>query len=523
MPEHLKALLVIMTLATTVFVFAGQSATALAMTTDDFARRRNLWFAITLVAFLAHNFWVYIVAVAWILMYAQLREHNRLAMFYFVLFALPAVSDQISGLGIINHLFTIFYRRLLVLAVLVPAFASLWKQQETVPFGRFLADKMLAGYLVLQFFLMLNSSTFTNALREGVFYQFIDVFLPYYVASRLPRSLPGFREVLMAFVLAATVLCAIGPFESAKHWLLYGSLGNALDISDANVIYLEREDTGLRAMGTAGHAIFLGYLIAVALGFFLYLQDMVERPLVRTVWAGLLTAGLIAPLSRGPWLGAAAMLFMFTVFSASPAMNFAKLAAGGVVVVPALLASPVGNTIIDLLPFVGTIETENVTYRQRLIEVAIGVILDNPLLGAHDYIYSAAMQEMQQGQGIIDIVNSYLWVALGSGLIGLTLYSGFFISSAVGIFKAMRSCSDRRSETYRLGQSLFATLLGILVIIATVSSISVAPIIYWSVAGLGVAYARMVALDSDASKGRSALPTHTPGRRLEGFEAPRAF
>ena len=58
----------------------------------------------------------------------------------------------------------------------------------------------------------------------------------------------------------------------------------------------------------------------------------------------------------------------------------------------------------------------------------------------------------------------------------------------------MRSLADRNDELYLLGQVLFSTLLGILVIIMTVSSISVIPVIYWSVAGLGVAYARMLAL-----------------------------
>jgi len=58
----------------------------------------------------------------------------------------------------------------------------------------------------------------------------------------------------------------------------------------------------------------------------------------------------------------------------------------------------------------------------------------------------------------------------------------------------MRNLPDRSGEPYLLGQALLATLLGILVIIFTVSSITLIPVIYWSVAGLGVAYARMVAL-----------------------------
>jgi hypothetical protein len=52
---------------------------------------------------------------------------------------------------------------------------------------------------------------------------------------------------------------------------------------------------------------------------------------------------------------------------------------------------------------------------------------------------------------------------------------------------------ERGGEHYLLGQALIATLLGILVIIFTASSITVIPVIYWSVAGLGVGYARMLA------------------------------
>lgn len=39
---------------------------------------------------------------------------------------------------------------------------------------------------------------------------------------------------------------------------------------------------------------------------------------------------------------------------------------------------------------------------------------------------------------------------------------------------------------------LLATLTGILVIIFTVSSITFIPVVYWSIAGLGVAYIQMV-------------------------------
>lgn len=508
MPEYLRALVVILVLATAVFAFAKAPACAVASTAGDFERRRNLWFGITLAAFLAHNFWIFIIVAAALLLFALPREPNKLAMFFFLLFAVPAIPDDISGLGVIRYFFTIHYVRLLALAVLLPAFLSLRARPDTERFGQLLPDKLLAGYLILQFLLMLTVSTFTNTLRMGAFYAFIDVFLPYYVASRSLKNLQGFRDALMAFVVAALVLSLIGAFEFAWHWLLYAPLKNALGVIWSLGNYLPRGES-LRALGSTGQPIPLGYVMAVAMGFFLYLRKSVPNPLAWRLGLVALIVGLIAPLSRGPWMGAAAMLLVFIATGPSPALRFAKLGLLGLIVIPVLLVSPAGQTVIDHLPFVGTVDEANVTYRQRLLEISMQVIMQHPFFGAFDYFYSPAMQELKQGGGFIDLVNTYLGIGLSSGLVGLSLFAGFFIAITAGIFKDMRNLADRNGELYLLGQVLFSTLLGILVIIFTVSSITVIPVIYWSVAGLGVAYARMLALAKVPAK---APETARPSR-----------
>src|SRR6266571_2727332 len=491
MPEHLKALVVILVLATVVFAFAKTPACALASTAGDFERRRNLWFGITLAAFLAHNFWIFIIVAAALLLFALPREPNKLAMFFFLLFAVPMLSAEITGLGIINYFFTIDFVRLLTLAVLLPAFLYLRKQPDVEGFGRLLPDKLIAGYIVLSFLLMLSASTFTNTLRYGAFYAFIDIFLPYYVASRSLKNLTAFRDALMAFVVAALILAAIGPFEFARHWLLYASLENALGVnSDIGQYLLRGEGGGLRALASTGHSIVLGYVMAVAAGFFPYLRRSVPNTVAWGLGLIALMVGLIAPLSRGPWVGAAAMLLVFVATGPFPVKGFAKLGLLGLIIIPLLLVSPAGQDIIDYLPFVGTF----------------------------DFMYSPSMQEMKQGQGIIDIVNTYLGVGLSSGLVGLALYSGFFIAIAVGIIKGMRKLEEKYDERYLLGRTLLSVLLGIMIIIFTVSSISVIPVIYWSVAGLGVAYARMLALgkapakEPEASRHASFQPTNIKSR-----------
>src|SRR5438046_8698212 len=105
--------------------------------------------------------------------------------------------------------------------------------------------------------------------------------------------------------------------------------------------------------------------------------------------------------------------------------------------------------------------------------------MESPLFGGYDSLYSPALEELMQGQGIVDIVNSYVGVGLQSGLVGLFLFVGFFIAAAVGILRGMRNLPDRTSELFLLGQTLLATLIGVMVSIFTVSSITVVPAVSW--------------------------------------------
>jgi len=498
MPEHIRALIVILLLATAVFAFAEIPATAIAMDRRDFVRRRNLWFAITLIAFLAHNFWIYIVVTAALLLFVVSREPNPLAMYFFVLFAVPTFSAEISGLGLIRFFFSIGYLRLLALTVLLPTYLLLRAQPGTERFGRLLPDKLIIGYLGLNLMLQIQVDTFTNALRVGAFYAFTDVFLPYYVASRSLKNLRQFRGALMGFVLAALILSAVGAFEYARHWLLYGSLESALGVKWGYGIYLSRAED-LRAVASTGQPIPLGYVMAIAIGFCFYLRRSVSNQMLWGLGLLLLTAGLMAPLSRGPWVGAAAMLVVFVVLGPAPGRRLAILGAIGAIAVPILLVTPIGEKLVSMLPFVGSVDEGNVTYRQRLLEIGIQVILQRPLFGAFDFMYSPAIQALRQGEGIIDIVNTYLGVALSGGLVALFLFVGFFVAVGIGIFKSLRKVSDIASEVHLLGETLLSTLVGILVIISTVSSITVIPVVYWSVAGIGVAYARMLATPQSTS------------------------
>lgn len=488
MPEHLRALIVILVLAGIVFAIARRPAADL-IPDRNFTRRRNLWFVLTLLAFVSHSFWVYAGIAAIVLTFARNSERNPVALFFLLLFLIPPSPAEIPGFGLINYFFALNHVRLLALCVLLPAFLVLRRRADTVPFGRTWPDKLLAANLLLTGLLYLRETTITDTLRQAL-YLFIEVFLPYYVASRALKNLSDFKDALFGFVLAAMVLSLIGLFEFSRNWQLYTALVNALGLQWEMSGYLSRGGS-LRASATTGQAIALGFVISVAIGFYLYLQEDVRSKLQRSLGALLLAGGLFAPLSRGPWIGAAAMIVVFIGTGRKAVTRLMLLAAAGVLALPLLAIVPGGQKVLDLLPFIGTVDVENITYRQRLIDNSVIVIQRNPWLGSFGYRNTPEMQSLIQGQGIIDIVNTYIGIALSFGLIGLTLFVVFFVSVLQGIRKGMRSFPNEDDEARRLGRALLATLAGILITIVTVSSISVIPVVYWSVAGLGVAYAQM--------------------------------
>jgi O-antigen ligase len=168
------------------------------------------------------------------------------------------------------------------------------------------------------------------------------------------------------------------------------------------------------------------------------------------------------------------------------------LALTTMLVLPVVSALPGGDKMINMLPFIGTTNTENVNYREKLITNSMIVLQRNPWFGSVDFLNTPEMQSMRQGEGIIDIVNTYIGIALEQGYIGLGLFSAFFALTLLDIYRAIHSIPDKDSEEHLLGRALLSTLIAILIIIFTVSSISIIPIVYWSFAGLGIAYAQMV-------------------------------
>jgi hypothetical protein len=281
-------------------------------------------------------------------------------------------------MGLANFLFDLSNPRLLSLVILLPAYFVLVRQKEAVPFGRTTPDKLLTIYILLSIILYFRDTTLTNALRQS-FYLFTNVLLPYYVISRSLKEIKDFRAALLSLIIAAMILAAIGIFESTMSWLQYSALINIYDMDAPD--YQFREGL-LRGRASASHPIVLGYIVAVAIGFFLYLQRSITSSFSRRMALLLLCVGLLAPLSRGPWVGSVCIIMVFIATGKNPVRKLSTLFLAGIVAIPLIAIMPGGEKVINLIPFIGETEKSSIDYsidyRVRLFDNSMIVIKRNP-------------------------------------------------------------------------------------------------------------------------------------------------
>lgn len=489
MPEHLRALVVVLVLSGLVFVCFRPSTGELAGY-RQFTLWRKLWLLATVAAFAANSFWIYAACLALLLLPRRHGQPAQLATsFLLLLFVVPAAGIAVSGLGLINHLVTLNHLRLLSLLLLLPAAFQLAHNRETTPLGKSWADRLFVAYLLLVVVLQLRDNSLTNTLRIG-FYTFIDAFLPYYVLSRALRTQSDIKHAMTAFALAGLLLAVAALFETLRHWNLYTALVQALDLQWGFKGYLDRAGMQ-RAAASTGQPIPLGYVMMAAMGMYACTTKEQKFPWRRRAGYVLLTGGLVATLSRGPWMGAIAMVATYLLLGPKPLQSMFKLVLAGSVALLALAVLPIpgGSKALDLLPFIGQTDVGSITYRDDLLTNALIVIERNLWFGSVDYLQTPEMLRMIQGEGIIDLVNTYIQVALETGIVGLMLFVASFVVAGLAALKRCRRAANAYPELNRQGRWLLALLAGTAVTIFTTSSITVIPYVYWSILGMAVAYA----------------------------------
>lgn len=479
--ERVKELFVVLVIAAIVFSFAKPLLGNITLP-KDYARRVMVWTALTVTAFLSHSFWLYVLVAVPLLVWGSAKDSNPLALYVFLLFVIPPVEIQIPTGDLLN-LFDLSQFRLMGLVVLVPrAFRELHRRNGIATRSLRGTDALLLAFGAIQIAGLLPYETLTNTGRRTFLY-ILDTLLVYYVFSRGMRDRVAMNDLLGALLLAATVLASVAVFESLKGWLLYTGLRESWNAS-VMFSYLLR-GANLRAQASAGHALTLGFTIAVAICCWLHLKGQMAPGVKRVALGTVLLAGLYFTYSRGPWLTAMVIVAVFVLMERASLVRLGKavlpIAALGAVV----LATPIGSNIVSLLPFIGSAEQDTIAYRRELAETSWQLIRQNPWFG--DPFVLQRMENLRQGQdGIIDLVNAYASVALFNGGVGLFFYVAALLSGMLLALRHLRSEIVQSDQSFRsLGACLVACMMG-LVIFMGFSGFSAWQ---WHLLGLLCAYA----------------------------------
>jgi O-antigen ligase len=462
----------------------------------DYARRRNLWLALSILGFLSPNFWVFVLLAAPLIIIAARSEPNPASLYLLTMTVIPSipVPVPVPMIGMPN-LFSMDIYLLLSFVLMTPAMLRRRRLGNSkAPEKWSIMDYCVALYgIVLAVFYVhaqtrswgVYPSTPTESLRRAFVFGFA-VFVPYKVISRSGGSRREVVEMLATFCLSCVVLAAIAMFETSRHWLLYGEFASRWGIDAGSTSYLMRGGS-LRAVVTTGHSGALGTLLAIGFGFWLYLRGSVRSRLARVCVPTALALGLLADYSRGPWLGAVSIYVAFVLFGPRPLRGMFGIAGLGLVLVIVVALSPLRDRIVSVVPFLGgTIDSQNIDYRKRLFDTALPIIKASPLTGDPEALLK--MGNLRQN-GIIDLVNCYLEILLNSGVIGLLLFLG---ASFIGIKKARAvylryRVSDPPFAT--LGLALISCVIGLLIMLWPSSLSTGGYVLYFGLAGICASYA----------------------------------
>jgi O-antigen ligase len=515
MIESLKALFVVAVLSAGAFFYA-RMAFADVVAPATLARWRNLYLAVTAVAFLVPNYWLMLAAMAGAVLFFGARDKFKPAIYLLLLFAVPVASKTVPGFGGINNFLDLYPYNVLAVILLFPL---LLRPNEVKGSGRGgLADAFFIAFALLMIVLAFRDASFTHGIRRSTAF-ILTAIAQYLIFSRIRWSVERASLATAALVIPLVALSGVAAAEVALGWHVYANAVQNWDVSTA-LRYSERSGF-LRAYGSIFGPISFGLFLAVGLALAPALIAGARKKGLANLSIPAIGAGLLTTFSRGPWIGGGIAFAVYVATTKQAVRNLIRLAVAGAAGLALLAVTPFGGAVLSILPVIGEVEDHTIDYRQRLFEIGWRVVMQNPWFGSEGYMDSPAMQELIQGQGIIDIVNAYLRIALDSGIVGLSLYLGAVGFSLLAAFRAIGPARRLDSELASYCQAYFAALLGLTIILATTAN-TLAQIkeVTWILCGMCVGLARSVALEGreretapaavEADAPKEAPPTNPP-------------
>jgi hypothetical protein len=264
--------------------------------------------------------------------------------------------------------------------------------------------------------------------------------MPYFLISRSLNSAADVRQFVLAIGLGGFVLGVVAIAESRLHFLIYKQIEANLQVTSQVNAFQQMRGGALRAPASFLESTSLGNFLAVGVMALLALRSSFASS-GKWYWAiGILLIGLVAPNSRGAFLGVGLGFLAFYFYRRrwAPLILAAGSALSAYVV--ALMLAPYFQFVAAMVGK-GAATQQSTDYRFQLYTRGMEEIRKHPLVGVPLQRALNNLEDIRQGQHIIDLVNAYIsyGLTLGyAGMIGLVL---MFISLCTSMLIARRKLS----------------------------------------------------------------------------------
>lgn len=481
----------------------------------EYDRAWMVLLATTVLSFLAGTplFFIFgIIALAFLApAYLGGGVRGRIAVYMLLVLVLPPLGYELGGISGINSILWLDGPRMLVLVLFTaPALKLLGDKsfkREPWVVG---VDLAVVGYQLLLVGLAFPHATVTTVIRTVV-ESLLDVLLPYYVVSRAIRNEVDLRFLLTHLALGFALSASIGVAEFLLHHSLYSELQWVYGFKWSLTMQLER-GAFLRVQAMTPTPIVLAFEMIFGLGLWYYLRGIDwSRASVKFVYA-LIAACLAVTFSRGPWIGAFVFGVALLGLKRLPVKSFVTLLLvllAGAIAVKVVGADDMVMNALGAIFGSSEQDLDTIAYRRELLDTSLALIKQSPWLGVPDY--ASHMQNLRQGEGIIDLVNSYVAVALNSGLIGLAIYLLPFVLVLNRLLRLpeLGSRDGTTKPVVRFAMAFVAMSIGMLLTIFTTSTFSTMPFLLMMLLALPIARLSMKAMPSGAAPEPASIVMRT--------------
>lgn len=342
------------------------------------------------------------------------RKNNIGAVYIFSMLVSPAINYSLGVGG--TYLFVWFN----FMSVTVGAVIANSLRRERRLSGSTSTYVSIGLIFIILWFVEARGSSGTNIARVGV-----DIFcnfaLPFIAVRSAIRNPEDARRFFVGIASATAALSSLAVYEALHHWPIYRVLADHYGVQLGAGASVKMRGGLLRAPGPFSEPTSFAFWLALGVFIVISSKWMFKSKSYHIVAGLLLLVGLFAPQSRGAYLG----LIVGYVTMQLCRGKFRAIVNGGLAVSGASLFLYVGSRINqNIASFVGVNSDGAISkdYRQGLFDRGVEEVTKYPLLGRPLPEVVNSMLDLRQGEGIVDFVNSYLFIALTAGLIGLSVF-----------------------------------------------------------------------------------------------------